>query len=137
MTEAKSHRVAILWRGDRLGRAEARADNNRLRGIFEALERRGIAAEPAVWAEDLTNEVRAQILAVDGVLVWVDPISTATGERREALKPAAQALERVAHCRLAQAQPLAGARHVALAHDRVEHDEQLEVERVPVHGRGL
>jgi hypothetical protein len=68
------------------------------------------------------------------------------GRRAHALGPAheqlvvegpAQALQRVAHRRLAQAQPLAGARHVALAHDRVEHDEQLEVERVPVHGRGL
>ena len=45
----------------------------------------GIAAEPAVWSEDLTDEVRRQLLAVDGVLVWVDPISTASGERRGGL----------------------------------------------------
>src|SRR6202022_1830276 len=34
----------------------------------------GIHAEPAVYADDLANEVREQLLAVDGVLVWVDPI---------------------------------------------------------------
>jgi hypothetical protein len=30
--------------------------------------------EPAVFDEDFIEEVRAQLLAVDGVLVWVDPI---------------------------------------------------------------
>jgi hypothetical protein len=30
--------------------------------------------EPAVYADDIAEEVREQLLAVDGVLVWVDPI---------------------------------------------------------------
>ena len=34
----------------------------------------GIAAEPAVYDEAFANETREQLLAVDGVLVWVDPI---------------------------------------------------------------
>jgi hypothetical protein len=34
----------------------------------------GIQADPAVYADDLADEVREQLLAVDGVLVWVDPI---------------------------------------------------------------
>src|SRR6202023_3874726 len=33
-----------------------------------------IRAEPAVFADDFADEVREQLLAVDGVLVWVDPI---------------------------------------------------------------
>jgi hypothetical protein len=82
---SKPFKAAVVWRGDRAARDEARGDTSRLKAIFEALARQGIAAEPAVWSEDLTEEVRQQLMAVDGVLVWVDPISTATGDRRGAL----------------------------------------------------
>jgi hypothetical protein len=75
-------KVAVVWRGDAQARAEARGETSRLKAIFAALADQGIAAEPAVWSEDLTGEVREQLLGMDGVLVWVDPISTATGERR-------------------------------------------------------
>jgi hypothetical protein len=40
-------------------------------------------AEPAVYADDIADEVREQLLAVDGVLVWVDPIHQ--GQTRTAL----------------------------------------------------
>jgi hypothetical protein len=82
MSTPKAFKVAVVWRGDRQARAEARGETSRLKAIFEALAARGIAAAPAVWSEDLTGEVRDQLMGVDGVLVWVDPISTATGERR-------------------------------------------------------
>ncbi|WP_372784037.1 Cj0069 family protein [Phenylobacterium sp.] len=85
MTNAKSYKIAIVWRGDRQARAEATATNGRLSAVFAALARQGIAVQPAVWSEDLTEEVREQLRRVDGVLVWVDPISTATGERRGTL----------------------------------------------------
>src|SRR5512143_3077409 len=86
MTEDQSRfTVAVLWRGDRQARDAARPETSRLKAIFEALERRGMAAQPAVWSEELTGEVRTQLMGVDGVLVWVDPISTATGQRRGAL----------------------------------------------------
>jgi hypothetical protein len=81
-TKSGRFKVAVVWRGDGQARADARGETSRLKAVFEALERQGIAAEPAVWSEDLTEEVRQQLLGVDGVLVWVDPISTATGERR-------------------------------------------------------
>jgi hypothetical protein len=80
-----SKKVAIVWRGDRQARSEARAETSRLKAVFEALRGQGIAAEPAVWSDALTGEVRDQLLGMDGVLVWVDPISTATGERRDRL----------------------------------------------------
>ena len=68
------HRIAVVWRGDRETRRTATAQNNRYHRVFEALEALGIRAEPAVYADDIADEVRAQLLAVDGVLVWVDPI---------------------------------------------------------------
>jgi len=80
-----SYRVAVVWRGDAQARAEARGDNSRLKAIFEALSRERIAAEPCVYSEDLADEVRAQLRAVDGVLVWVDPVSTADGRQRGGL----------------------------------------------------
>jgi hypothetical protein len=74
MTEVKPYRVAIVWRGDREARRAATAQNNRFHRIFEELEALGIRAEPAVFDEEIADEVREQLLAVDGVLVWVDPI---------------------------------------------------------------
>ena len=67
-------RVAILWRGDRAAREAATPQNNRYRRIFEELEARGIHAEAAVYADDMIDEVRQQLLSVDGVLVWVNPL---------------------------------------------------------------
>lgn len=67
-------RVAVLWRGDREARRAATPANNRFHRVFEELATAGIEAEPAVFAEAFADEVRHQLLAVDGVLVWVDPI---------------------------------------------------------------
>jgi hypothetical protein len=78
-------RIALLWRGDREMRAKATATNNRLRGVFDALARLGVTAEPAVYADDMVDEVREQLMRVDGVLVWVDPISD--GHDRSRLDP--------------------------------------------------
>ncbi len=68
------YKVAILWRGDRTTREAATPQNNRYRRIFEELEASGIRAEPAVYADDMRDEVRQQLMAVDGVLVWVNPL---------------------------------------------------------------
>ncbi len=68
-------RIALLWRGDRDARAKATPTNNRLSPVFEALAAVNVAAEPAVYSDEIVDEVRDQLLRVDGVLVWVDPIS--------------------------------------------------------------
>src|SRR5580692_5499283 len=74
MVSVKQHRVAVLWRGDRESRRAATPQNNRFHRVFEELAAIGVHAEPAVYADDIADEVREQLLAVDGVLVWVDPI---------------------------------------------------------------
>jgi hypothetical protein len=79
----KPARLALLWRGDRQARREATPGNNRLSRVFEALAALGIHAEPAVYADDMVSEVREQLLKLDGVLVWVNPISD--GQDRTAL----------------------------------------------------
>ena len=85
MSETRPYKVAIVWRGDRDARINATPQNNRFHRIFEELAALGIHAEPAVYDEEFADEVREQLLAADGVLVWVDPIHQ--GKTREALDP--------------------------------------------------
>ena len=70
----KSDKVAIVWRGDRAARDAATPENNRYHRVFAELQLCGIQAEPAVYAEEFEDEVRAQLGRVDGVLVWVNPL---------------------------------------------------------------
>jgi hypothetical protein len=69
-----AHKIAILWRGDRATRAAATPANNRYHRIFEELVARGIDAAPAVYDDDMADEVHTQLMTVDGVLVWVNPL---------------------------------------------------------------
>jgi hypothetical protein len=75
MMDRSNFKIEILWRGDREARQAATPQNNRYHRIFEELAALGIAAEPAVFDEEFVDEVREQLLAADGVLVWVDPLS--------------------------------------------------------------
>jgi len=68
------HSVAILSRGDAATRRDATPQNSRFVHVFEALAAVGIEARPAIYDESFAEEVREQLLAVDGVLVWVNPI---------------------------------------------------------------
>jgi hypothetical protein len=85
MTKDTNGRLALLWRGDREARRTTTAENGRFVPVFEALAAAGIKAEPAIYDDDFIDEVRAQLLNVDGVLVWVDPISE--GRTRALLDP--------------------------------------------------
>jgi hypothetical protein len=78
-------RIALLWRGDRDARAKATPTNNRLSAVFEVLASLNVAAEPAVYSDEIVDEVRDQFLRLDGVLMWVDPISD--GHDRSKLDP--------------------------------------------------
>jgi hypothetical protein len=85
MTSLTQGRVALMWRGDRETRATANVQTSRLAPIFAALAAEGVAAEPAVYCEEAAAEVRAQLLGIDAVLVWVDPLSG--GRDRSQLDP--------------------------------------------------
>jgi|SRR6516162_4467177 len=70
----KSYKIAILWRGDPAERAAATPQNNRYHRIFEEIEAHGMHAELILFAEEVIDEVEKQLMTVDGVLVWVNPI---------------------------------------------------------------
>jgi hypothetical protein len=69
-----SHKIAIVWRGDPVSRAAATPENNRYHRIFSELLALGIEAEPAVYCEEMQDQVRAQLMKVDGALVWINPL---------------------------------------------------------------
>jgi hypothetical protein len=77
-------RIALLWRGDPAAPPPA-PERTRLANIFAALAERGAVGVPVVYGDDAVEHVRAQLLACDGVLVWVDPLSE--GKTRERLDP--------------------------------------------------
>ncbi len=86
MTERQSsslHSVAILSRGDAATRRDATPQNSRFVQVFEALAAIGIEAKLAIYDESFAEAVREQLLAVDGVLVWVNPIQD--GQNRAGL----------------------------------------------------
>jgi len=68
-------KIGLLWRAEwdpyDPGSPVAGA---RLHGMFEVLADLGVEAEPVVYADDRVDAVRAQLLELDGVLVWVNPI---------------------------------------------------------------
>jgi hypothetical protein len=74
MAQDSRARIAILYPGDYEGRRNASAENNRFAELFRAFAGRGIHAEPAVYHDDFCAEVREQLMALDGVLVWINPI---------------------------------------------------------------
>ncbi|QOZ23076.1 Cj0069 family protein [Bradyrhizobium sp. CCBAU 51753] len=78
-------RIAILCRGDAAMRRGATAYNSRFVRVFDALAACGIEAIPVIYDETFADDVREQLLTVDGVLVWVDPIHQ--GKTRAELDP--------------------------------------------------
>jgi len=74
-SQGEAGKIALLWRGNGHALGEPTVQNNRLNPVFEALTALGIRVEPAIYADHMADGVRQQLLKVDGVLVWVDPIS--------------------------------------------------------------
>jgi hypothetical protein len=79
-------RVGLLWR------QEWDPAGQRLHGVFAAFDELGVHVEPVVYADDRVDEVRKQLLELDGVLVWVNPIER--GLDRGRLDPLLQEVAR-------------------------------------------
>jgi glutathione synthase/RimK-type ligase-like ATP-grasp enzyme len=69
-------RIALLYPGDREARLNPAPEKSRFAQVFEALGALGAQAEPAVYHDDFRAEVARQLLELDGVLVWVNPIES-------------------------------------------------------------
>jgi hypothetical protein len=82
MANDRAGTVGILWRGERDTPSGA-AVPARLRPIFDALTAINVDAEAVVYSDDVARDVRDQLLRLDGVLIWVDPLTG--GRDRSAL----------------------------------------------------
>lgn len=80
-------RVGLLWRQEwDAPQPDARGwDGYRLHGVFDAFAALGAQAEPVIYGDDRVDHVREQLLRLDGVLVWVNPIEQ--GLDRSTLDP--------------------------------------------------
>ena len=67
-------RVAILSPGNSEARRNTTAENSRFSDLFRAFAARRIHVEPAIYHDDFCADVREQLMRVNGVLVWVNPI---------------------------------------------------------------
>jgi hypothetical protein len=67
-------RIAVLWRGDPDTRPQETRNYERLGPVFDALTDIGVIVEPVLDCDQIAESVRDRLLAVDGVLVWIDPI---------------------------------------------------------------
>jgi hypothetical protein len=74
MTTNQTGKLALLWPRDAPKWHAATPRDYRLSRVFEAMDALGIEAEPALYADDVADQVREQLLRCDGVLVWVDPL---------------------------------------------------------------
>ncbi len=68
------HRVAILFSAPAGTSESIKIENTRYAGIAAALRQLGFEVEAAPYTDAAVRDVRAQVLGVDGVLVWVNPI---------------------------------------------------------------
>jgi hypothetical protein len=84
-------RVGVLFRGDPATGTLPALGESRLRGVGEALAGVGLAPEAVVYSEERHDAVQEQVARLDGVLVWVDPMSYGRNRNRldELLREAA------------------------------------------------
>jgi len=75
MMSDRTVKLALLWPRDAPKWHAATPRDHRLSRVFDAMAALGIEAEPALYADDVADQVREQLLRCDGVLVWVDPLS--------------------------------------------------------------
>jgi hypothetical protein len=80
-------RIGLLWRAewDPVDTDAPNVEGCRLRGVFAAFSAFGVNAEPVVYSDETIADVRAQLLGLDAVLVWVNPIEQ--GRDRSQLDP--------------------------------------------------
>ena len=75
VSSAKFGRVGLLFRGNPNAETKPALEDSRLKGIGDAMVEAGLVPEAVVYTEESTDEVRLQMLQLDAVLVWVDPVS--------------------------------------------------------------
>lgn len=66
--------VGLVWHGDRIARETAKVETSRFAGAAEAISALGMRPVPVVYHDDAAEEARNEMLRLDAVQVWVNPI---------------------------------------------------------------
>lgn len=86
MTDAASARpvgrVGVLFRGNPRAATKPTLEESRLKGVGEALAKAGLVPEAVVYTDETADDVLEQMLSLDAVLVWVDPLSYGQNRNR-------------------------------------------------------
>jgi hypothetical protein len=80
--EREVPRIGVLWRGDRTAEAPLPREDRGLGPLYDAFARLPVVIEPVPYSDDAVDEVREQLLSLDGVLVWVNPIQDGANRAR-------------------------------------------------------
>jgi hypothetical protein len=75
MATPQTLKMAIVWRGNPAERVARVPETSRLHPVAQALAARDISVEPVVYSESASREIRERLLACDGVVCWVDPLT--------------------------------------------------------------
>ena len=67
-------RVAIVFPADVKGQLSTKVEQSRFADTAKALGAAGIDVVGAPFADEFVEQVRSQLLGVDGALVWINPI---------------------------------------------------------------
>ena len=67
-------KIGLLWRGERGPGGSPTRGDTLLLPLFDALRQRDVVPQKLVYSDDARDEVREELLQLDGVLVWVNPI---------------------------------------------------------------
>ena len=75
-------RISLLWREDRAADPYSTPGGERLAPLMAEIRRLGAVAVPVLYEDDAPGSVRSQLLGLDGVLVWVNPIQDGANRSR-------------------------------------------------------
>jgi hypothetical protein len=78
-------RIGVLWRGERRTEAPLPRADRGLGPLYAAFAALPVIIESVPYGDDAVDEVREQLLRLDGILVWVNPIQD--GDTRALLDP--------------------------------------------------
>src|SRR5262245_39613794 len=76
MAQDRQLRIAILSPGNHEATKNTTAENRQFAALFRAFQARRVHIEPAIYHDDFCADVREQLMQVDGVLVWANPIES-------------------------------------------------------------
>ncbi|HET7725354.1 MAG TPA: Cj0069 family protein, partial [Propionibacteriaceae bacterium] len=67
-------RIGLLSRGDHASGTETARAQERLAPLYAAFAELSVTAVPVIYDDEHVDEVRQQVLGLDGLLVWVNPV---------------------------------------------------------------